>query len=264
MTAGVATGLAAGLTALAVLLARPRRRRLAVPRPGRTVPVAVAAVSLAGGLVVATALLAGGRRAVLAAAAAAVGLAVLRAARHRARRREADARRARLLVACEGLVADLRAGQPPLRALERAARAWPELAQVAVAGQVDADVPDAMRLLAATPGAGELGAVAAAWQVAHESGSGLAPALATTVESLRQRRRTARLVASEVAAARATARLLAAMPLGVLALGGALGGEPFGFLLDTVPGLACLVVGLGLTGLGWWWLERIAEGVLEP
>lgn len=120
-----------------------------------------------------------------------------------------------------------------------------------------------MRALARAPGAGELRAVAAAWQVAHESGSGLAQALATTVESLRQRRRTARLVATEVAAARATARLLAAMPLGVLALGGALGGQPFGFLLDTLPGLVCLVVGLGLTGLGWWWLERVAEGVLD-
>lgn len=254
---------AATLAAVAVLLARPPRRRPPVPRATRAVPLAVAVGSLAGGLVGATALLAGGRRAVLAAVVVAIGLALLRAARRRSRRREADARRGRLLVACEGLVADLRAGQPPLRALERATRAWPELAQVAVAGQVDADVPDAMRQLAATPGAAELREVAAAWQVAHESGSGLAPALATTVESLRQRRRTARLVATEVAAARATARLLAAMPLGVLALGGALGGGPFRFLLDTVPGLGCLVVGLALTGLGWWWLERIAEGVLE-
>jgi len=255
---------AAALTAVAVLLARPRRRRLTVPRPSQQVPAVVAVASLAGGLVVATALLAGGRRAVLAGVVAATAVALLRASRRRVRRREAEARRGRLLVACEGLVADLRAGQPPLRALERATRAWPELAQVAVAGQVDADVPDAMRLLAASPGAVELHAVAAAWQVAHESGSGLAQALATTVESLRQRRRTARLVATEVAAARATARLLAAMPLGVLALGGALGGAPFRFLLDTVPGLACLVVGLGLTGLGWWWLERVAEGVLDP
>lgn len=259
----VTGALAAALVVGAVLLARPRRRRLGVPRPARHVPVLMAGGSLAGGLVVATALLAGAHRAALAAVVAAVGIALAHAARRRAERREADARRGRLLVACEGLVADLRAGQPPLRALERAARTWPELDRVAVAGQVDADVPDAMRTLATAPGAGELRAVAAAWQVAHESGSGLAQALATTVESLRQRRRTARLVGTEVAAARATARLLAAMPFGVLALGGALGGEPFGFLLDTVPGLVCLVVGLGLTGLGWWWLERIAEGVLD-
>lgn len=264
------------LAAVAGLLALPRPVR---PPPARRDPAGPGGTTtgvvlrggaalgvLSGVLVGATAgatVLGDGRRLVLAAMAAGVALAGVGALRRRRRAAAAEVRRAALLAACESLTADLRAGQPPVTALERACHDWTELRVVLVAARVDADVPEAMRALASTPGAGDLVAVAAAWQVAHETGSGLAGALEQVVGGLRERRRTARMVAGELAAARATARLLAVLPVGVLALGSSLGGDPVGFLLATTPGLVCLGLGLGLIGLGWLWLDRLAARVLD-
>jgi tight adherence protein B len=81
-------------------------------------------------------------------------------------------------------------------------------------------------------------------------------------QRLRDDRATARVVATEMAAAQATARLLAALPLAVLVLGRGLGGDPFGFLLDSAPGLVCLCTGLALEYAGLVWLGRIADRVV--
>lgn len=259
------------LAAVAGLLALPRplapRHAGPVPpvlaRPGGLVLRGAGALGVLLGAVAGATVLGDGRRAALALMAGAVALAGAAAVRRRRRAAAADVRRERVLAACEALTADLRAGQPPVTALERACRDWGELRAVLVAARVDADVPAALRGLAGRPGAGDLVAVAAAWQVAHETGSGLAGALEQVVGGLRERRRTARLVAGELAAARATARLLALLPVGVLALGSSLGGDPVGFLLATTPGLVCLGVGLCLCWLGWLWLDRLAAGVLD-
>lgn len=262
------TALGAALAAgSAVLLwQRPTRRlppHLSAPEVlgARRWLVPAAAVSVVVGVAMASGRW-GVHRTVLVAVAAAVALALGHAVRRRRRARVAEQRRDLVLAACEGLAADLRSGQPPVHALRRAVRDWPELRPVLVAAEVDAEVPGALRELARAPGAGELDTVAAAWWVAHEVGTGLAGPLAEVVASLRARRRTAGLVAAEVAAARATAHVLALLPVAVLAMSAAMGGDPLGFLGGTTPGLVCLVGGLGLTGLGWWWLDRIADGVL--
>lgn len=174
----------------------------------------------------------------------------------------ADGRADQVLLACEGMAAELAAGRPPLAALRRAADEWSELVPVAAAGDLDADVPTVLRDLAAMPGAGQLRMVAAAWQVAHRSGSGLAEALAQVAAGLRDERRTRLLVAAELAAARATARLMALLPFVVLLMGVGVGGDPVGFLLRTPAGLGCLAAGLSLSFWGMAWLERIADGVL--
>ena len=147
----------------------------------------------------------------------------------------------------------------------RPAELWPPLGPVVEAFHLGADVPAALRSLARErPGAADLRLVAGAWQVAHHSGHGLAAALSRTSRGIRARRRTRRLVDSELASARATARLVALLPLVVLLMGSGAGSDPWGFLLTTPIGLACLASGLGLIGLGLWWIERLADAAAGP
>lgn len=182
--------------------------------------------------------------------------------RGRAARRAAE-RSDRVLAVCDAMASDLAAGQPPLRCLDRAAAEWPEFAAVAAAGHMGADVPEVLRVMAARPGARQLRTLAATWQVAHDTGSGLAAAIGQAADAIREERRTARLVAGELAAAHATARMLAVLPLGVLLLGSGIGGDPVGFLTGSGPGLGCLALGLALSFAGLLWLERIADRVLR-
>lgn len=188
---------------------------------------------------------------------------VVRLVQRRRRSKVAEERADQVLAVCDAMSSDLAAGQPPLLSLDRAAAEWPEFAPVAVAGRMGADVPTVLRELATRPGARQLRTLAASWQVAHDTGSGLASSIGQAAESIREDRRTARLVAAELAAAHATARMLAVLPVGVLLLGSGIGGDPVGFLTGSAAGLACLALGLGLCFTGLLWLERIADRVLS-
>lgn len=193
---------------------------------------------------------------------AAAGMwAAHRQVQNRRARSAADRRAASVIDVCEGLAADLRAGQPPLSALRTASREWPEFCVVADAGRLGSDVPEALRGLAELPGARGLRAVAAAWVIAHRSGAGLADAVALAARAIREERATARIVETEMASARATARLLAVLPVGVLLIGRGTGGDPFAFLFGSTAGLICLGGGLALSWAGLAWLERIARSV---
>lgn len=255
VTAGVAAAVAVALLGGGV---RPGTRpgRYGGVRPALAGTIGVAAG--AGGSIV----FLDGTRIVLALVGLGVVAAVWRDLRRRARAAAAERRAAQVQAMCDGLAADLRAGRPPVVALATAVDDWPELATVAAAAQLGADVPAALRALAKLPGAGQARVVGAAWQVAHRSGAGLAAALSMAADQLRDDRATARIVATELAAAQSTARLLAALPVAVLLLGGGLGGDPVGFLLGTVPGLVCLCAGLALEYAGLAWLARIADQVL--
>jgi len=180
-------------------------------------------------------------------------------------RRRVAADQAAVLEACDLLAAELAAGRPPGAALAAAAERWPPLVAAVEALRLGADVPGALRSLAAEHrGAADLRWVAGAWQVAQRSGHGLAAALERTADSLRARRRTRRLVDSELASARATARLVASLPLAVLVMGSGAGSDPWSFLLRTPLGWACLVSGLALVALGLWWIERLADRASAP
>jgi tight adherence protein B len=256
---GILIGVVAGVAAYLLTGAGGRAR---LPSQGsmlRPTAVTIVGAAAAGSLAIGVL---HGTRLVLAFVALAVALAVARGIRRRRRAAEAETRAEQVLALCDGLVTDLQAGQPPVTALHAAAREWPELAPVATAASLGADVPTAFRSMSAAPGATQLRVVAAAWQVAHRSGAGLAGSLAMAAARLREDRATARVVATELAAAQATARLLALLPFGVLLLGSSLGGDPVGFLLDTPPGLVCLCLGLGLAYLGVSWLARIADQVV--
>ncbi len=181
----------------------------------------------------------------------------------RRRRRAAD--QSAVLEVCDLLAAELAAGQPPGAALAVAAQRWPPLRPVVDAHHLGADVPGELRRLATSrPGAGDLVWVAGAWQVAHRSGHGLAAALERTAAGLRARRRTRRLVHSELASARATARLVACLPLVVLLMGSGAGSDPWSFLLGTPVGWVCLLAGLALIAVGLWWIERLADRAAGP
>lgn len=184
---------------------------------------------------------------------------------HLGRRRETAADQAAVLEVCDLLAAELAAGRPPGAALAAAAERWPPLGAAVEAARLGADVPDVLRRLAAERrGAADLDWVAGAWQVAERSGHGLAAALERTGDGLRARRRTRRMVDSELASARATARLVACLPLAVLLMGSGAGSDPWSFLLATPVGWLCLGGGLGLVGLGLWWIERLADAAAGP
>lgn len=191
----------------------------------------------------------------------AAGAAAVRLVRGIGRRRVADERRSRVCEVAQVVASELSAGQPPLAALAHAAEGWDPLTPVVQAARLGADVPAALRRVATQPGADGLREVAAAWRMAEGTGAGLAQALGRVAEGTRHRESADRVVAAELASARATARLLAALPVLVLVLGSGLGGDPWRFLLASPAGLVCLGVGLSLTLTGLFWIERIAGAV---
>ena len=179
----------------------------------------------------------------------------------RRRDRVAATTRARVVELCDALQAELASGQSPALALERAGAEWPFVAPVARTAASGGDVPAAFRGLAAEPGAGELRVVAGAWQVAHRTGHGLADALGRVADDLRAAEQTRRVVAGELASARATARLLAALPLAALLMGSGAGADPWHFLVAHPVGLACLAGGLASGYAGLAWIEALARDV---
>ena len=177
--------------------------------------------------------------------------------------RAADQRRAQVVEVCEALVGELRSGQPFVAALAHCCGLWPSLMPVLAAARLDADVPAALRRVARLPGAEGLTDVAAAWQVSHASGSGLAGALGQVAVTARARQGTQSLVRGELASAQATARLVAVLPLASLGMSAGVGGDPWHFLLATVPGLVCLAAGIACGFAGLLWIDRIATSVLK-
>lgn len=249
-----ACALAAGAIALLV----PAPVRILRARVARRTSYVVGAAALASG----GAALAGGPRVLaLAGIVTTATLAALRLlARQRSDRMAAQVR-SRVVEMCDGVQAELAAGQTPAVALERAAEEWTLLLPVIRTTSSGGDVPRALRALATTPGAGDLRVVAAAWQVAHRTGHGLGDALSRVAQELRGAEQTRRVVGGELASARATARLVAALPLVALLMGSGAGADPWAFLLGEPLGLGCLAggVGCGIAGLAW--IEALARDV---
>ena len=190
-----------------------------------------------------------------------VAAAIRRLWRDGRRARAAAVTRDRVLECCDLLAAELASGRPPGSALAQASEVWPALAPVASSHALGGDVAGAMHRLSAEPGAEGLRLVAAAWQVSHRTGRGLADALARVADGLRATRATDRVVQGELASARATARLVAALPLLTLAMATGTGGDPVTFLIDSPLGLGCLAGGLALGFSGLAWIDRIARDV---
>jgi tight adherence protein B len=125
------------------------------------------------------------------------------------------------------------------------------------AARLGGDVPSTLRTLARRPGNEPLQQVAAGWEVAYRTGAGLAGVLDRLACVLRDDEEVRREVAANLASPRATAVMLAMLPVFGIALGTAIGADPAGVLLGSLPGAVCLATGclLALTGL--FWVERI-------
>lgn len=185
---------------------------------------------------------------------------VLRRLRDRVlHRRHRTRQRAVLRDAIAEVVADLRAGQPPDRALVRGLgnRVPCPAPRTAAAVRVGGDVITSLREDARATNQPLLAAASACWSVAATHGAGLADSLDRIVQQDRRAEEVRRQLDAHLAAPRATARMLALLPGLGLALGVAVGGDPIGWLLGTPLGRGCLAVGLGLTGLGLAWASRI-------
>ncbi len=181
--------------------------------------------------------------------------------RRRTSARLAEANSARMVEVCDLLAAELSAGRPPGAALDDAAEAWSVVRPVAEAGRLGGDVPAAFREASRTPGARGLRLLAGAWAVSQRTGGGLGAATRRAAEAVRREQATRRVVAGELASARATARLVAGLPVVALLMGSGAGADPWAFLFGTPWGWACLVSG-GATGFaGLWWIELIAREV---
>jgi len=135
------------------------------------------------------------------------------------------------------LAADLRAGLPP-----------------AVAAESHADQGAGLRL-------GEL--TAAVWRLAEHTGAPAADLIERIEADARTADRGKASAAAQAAGARATALLLAALPVGGIALGYGIGADPLRVLLHTPLGAACAAGALLLQCAGLFWVDRLANGAVR-
>ncbi|MHB1065916.1 MAG: type II secretion system F family protein [Candidatus Nanopelagicales bacterium] len=176
-----------------------------------------------------------------------------------AARRRSARDRARTVQAIGALAAELASGQPPAPALAAAAgepAVWPAALAAAASGR---DVAAALREdSAARP---PLAHLAACWEVAATSGTGLAVAVERLAAATRAAEEVRVELEGQLAGPRSTARMLGLLPVVGLGLGTMLGADAVGWLLGTPAGWASLGTGIGLTVLGQAWTGRIAASV---
>lgn len=171
--------------------------------------------------------------------------------------RQDSAERKAAIHALAALAAELRAGTPQNRALEMTGeKVWPSACG---AVRFDGDIAealrhDARRMPLITP-------LAACWFVAAQHGGGLSAAVTKMAEQARVAEDIRVQLVAQMAGPRATARILMMLPIFGIAMGMMMGVNPLAWLLGTPLGLGCLVAGIGLVALGYWWTWRIVQRV---
>lgn len=179
----------------------------------------------------------------------------------RGEQRERELREAAVIELCGTVAGELRAGRQPGQALAGvpAGDLGPQWTAVSAAARFGGDVPEALRAVAARPGAEGLHGVAACWRVAVDGGAGLAAGLERVAAALSAERDQREELRSQLAGARSTAVMLALLPVLALLMGSALGAAPLRVLLHTPAGLGCLLVGGLLEAAGIAWTGRIVR-----
>lgn len=170
--------------------------------------------------------------------------------------RRGEERRRAVITLCRTLAAELRAGQPPEEALRLA---------VAQAGPSVSAVSDARSLRTAAGSDPELTALsylAVCWDVAAETGAGLATVVDGLAENLTEQEEHRAEALARTAGPRTTAFVLGGLPVVGVLMSAGLGGSPLVFLFTTRLGVACLVGGVALDVLGVWWTVRMLRGAV--
>ena len=160
---------------------------------------------------------------------------------------------------CSELAALLRAGHAPVRALQLVADGLPVFSEPAAYAFVGGDLIAALQRVAEHPGCHDLRGLAGAWRIAERTGASMTSSLDDLAVQLSAERELRRTVDTELAASRLTGRLLGFLPVVGLGLGYVVGGDPVGYLLGSVAGLACLGVGISLAVAGVVWTEKLAD-----
>lgn len=180
------------------------------------------------------------------------------ALRHRARRARRR-RQQQVVLAAETMAGLLGAGRVPTLALQEAADEVDLLRPAVSDLQTGGDIPAALRRAGGVPGSEGLVHLANAWQVAARSGAPQVQAWEQAAEALAAEDEVARLVTSEVAAARAAGRVMGVLPLAGIALGYLMGADPADFLLAGPVGWICLIAATGLACIGVLWIDAISD-----
>ncbi|CAM5639792.1 membrane protein [Streptomyces spiroverticillatus] len=184
--------------------------------------------------------------------------------RARELKRARESRGERVIALCGAVSGELRAGSQPRQALYVAAADTGGLgaaeAEVLAAARFGGDVPTALYRASREPGAEGLVGVAVCWQLAVESGAGLAAGLERLEAALRAERERRELLRARLSGAWSTVGLLALLPVVGVLIGSAMGADPLRVLLHTPLGLGCLVVGGVLEAAGLLWARRIVRG----
>jgi tight adherence protein B len=155
---------------------------------------------------------------------------------------------------------ELSAGQPLAEALRGAAVGiQPVPCPLALrAAESGGDVPAALRL-DARAGYPELRSLAACWEVAAASGTGLASAVGRLAGTARAAAAARGELTAELAATRASGRLLMFLPLFGILTGIWIGADPINWFVSTLWGRLALLVGLALQVFAALWLRRITS-----
>ncbi len=163
----------------------------------------------------------------------------------------ADRKRRQQLDDLCALAADLRAGLPVTAAL---APAGLPVSTVALAAADPAGTP----IAASTDGSDQIATLArAASRLAERTGAPLADLVERIEADARTLDRGLAAARAQAAGAQATAWLLAALPLGGIALGYGIGVDPLHVLLNTPIGAGCAMVAIVLQLAGLAWTDRL-------
>ena len=99
-------------------------------------------------------------------------------------------------------------------------------------------------------------------ELSSQSGSSINEALTQVADKLMTRRNQEQLIATELASTKATVYVLAGLPIMGAGMGLMLGSDSISWLLGSPAGRVCLVLGIGLELVGWFWIKRLLNRAL--